>query len=635
MNIPNTSRMMALAITFAVTSSVLAAHVVTAQLSPVNRHRSGDNTTSGSDNDDDNYGYCGDYIINEDEGEECDEGISSTPGSLCVDCKIIDPAMFCGNWTTEMDFGEECDNGDDENGKPWSDCSEDCRHKIREVCGDGTTTGDEGCDDGNGDNSDGCTNDCKKAKCGDGYIQPSHDEECDAGWKNGQAVSECTEDCKIRPICGNGTIEGDEECDDNNDNNDDECTAQCKRSACGDGYVRSDTEECDDGNNNGERYSECSTECRKKPVCGNGMVEGTEECDKGDANGTADAECSKNCKHVERPNPTDDDGTVGVPPNTETTTSTPSTTQTSDDDDGVVQQVRPAAQENIRIDELRRKREEIEERLKAQKQLDREKAAKAKEANIEHEEEVVTAETAEAPESELLCYDTAGVLTDDRQLCDTDQGQFLTTESVDDETAQVALLKKFKGDNVAESHRADLISTMQSARVRLNTLLASDNHEDDVTKYLGESIAWLDRGITYFSEGPKSSEEVQQMVLPVKQLLVQAKDLIQQEKALPAERVEIAPIVVKTERLLLKFRESFVALARGGVELDQDALTAYVDAAGQFVEIRSACAANAMECGRLNSVLELLKTVQGPIQKAFGENPEIYEAVQAKFDQDS
>lgn len=600
--------MMALAITFAVTSSVLAAHVVTAQLSPFNQYRSGnDTTTSRSSDDDDGSGggnrYCGDYTVDEDQGEECDEGGSSgkfTSGSLCSpDCKIIDTA---------------------------------------EVCGDGSTSGEEECDDGNGDNSDGCTNDCKKAKCGDGYIQPSHDEECDAGWKNGKASSHCT--------------------------------AQCKRSACGDGYVRSDTEECDDGNNNGRSYSKCSTECRKNPVCGNGIVEGTEECDdgasftsgcnaecryateeelcgngslnnneecdKGDANGTADAECSKNCKHVERPNPTDDDddGTVGVPPNTETTTSTPSTTQTSDDDDGVVQQVRPAAQENIRIDELRRKREEIEERLKAQKQLDREKAAKAKEANIENEEEVVTAETAEAPESELLCYDTAGVLTDDRQLCDTKQSQFFTTESVDDETAQVALLKKFKGDNVAESHRADLISTMQSARVRLNTLLASDNHEDDVTKYLGESIAWFDRGITYFSEGPKSSEEVQQMVLPVKQLLVQAKNLIQQEKALPAEPVEIAPIVVKTERLLLKFRESFVALARGGVELDQDALTAYVDAAGQFVEIRSACAANAMECGRLNSVLELLKTVQGPIQEAFGENPEIYEAVQAKFDHD-
>ncbi|MDA0376012.1 MAG: DUF4215 domain-containing protein [bacterium] len=584
MNIPNTSRMMALAITFALTSSVLATHVVTAQLSPVKLHRSEGKTITidESDDDDGTSSYCGDYTVDE---------------------------------------GEECDDGDDKNGKPWSECGEDCRYKTREVCGDGTSSGEEECDDGNGDNSDGCTNNCKKAKCGDGYIQPSHDEKCDAGWRNGKASSHCTNKCTIRPVCGNGTVEENEECR--------------KKPVCGNGIVEG-AEECDDG---ASFASGCNDECRyatEEELCGNGSLNNNEECDKGDNNGTADAECSKTCKNVERPNPTlpptdddDDNGTV-TPPTDGGNTSAPST----DDDDGVAPQVRPAAPVNTdeleknRIDELRRKRQEIEARVKAQKQLDREKAKEAKEANTEHEEEVTT----EAPESELLCYDTAGVLTDDRQLCDADQGQFLNTESVDDETAQVALLKKFKGDNVAESHRADLIQTMQGARKRLNALLESDNHKDDVTKYLGESIAWLDRGITYFSEGPKSSEEVQQMVLPVKQLLVQAKALIQQEKALPTERVEIDPIVIKTERLLLKFRESFVALARGGVELDQDALTAYVDAAGQFVEIRSACAANAMECGRLHSVLELLKTVQGPIQEAFGENPEIYEAVQAKFE---
>jgi hypothetical protein len=113
---------------------------------------------------------------------------------------------------------------------------------------------------------------------------------------------------------------------------------------------------------------------------------------------------------------------------------------------------------------------------------------------------------------------------------------------------------------------------------------------------------------------------------------VQAKFLIQKEKALPKKPVHIAPVVLKTENLLLKFRESFIALAQGGVELDQSALTAYVDASGAFVEIRKACETSETECVRLNAVLEKLKEVQEFIQEAFGENPEIFEAVKAKFE---
>lgn len=46
------------------------------------------------------------------------------------------------------------------------------------ACGDGVAAGDEECDDGNSDNDDACTNVCRNAACGDGFIQ-SGSEECD------------------------------------------------------------------------------------------------------------------------------------------------------------------------------------------------------------------------------------------------------------------------------------------------------------------------------------------------------------------------------------------------------------------------------------------------------------------------
>ena len=95
------------------------------------------------------------------------------------------------------------------------------------------------------------------------------------GCNGGGGGGESEEDPDAGPICGNGVIEGSEECDDGNQNDsksawstsnelrlqkiilslvtqwfpfvDDDCTNQCTRAVCGDGIV-GPGEQCDDGN---------------------------------------------------------------------------------------------------------------------------------------------------------------------------------------------------------------------------------------------------------------------------------------------------------------------------------------------------------------------------------------------------
>jgi cysteine-rich repeat protein len=54
--------------------------------------------------------------------------------------------------------------------------------------------------------------------------------------------------------CGNGVLEGREECDDGNDAHGDGCTPQCTLSGCGDGVVDPE-EQCDLGPDNGDRFA--------------------------------------------------------------------------------------------------------------------------------------------------------------------------------------------------------------------------------------------------------------------------------------------------------------------------------------------------------------------------------------------
>jgi cysteine-rich repeat protein len=67
----------------------------------------------------------------------------------------------------------------------------------------------------------------------------------------------------IGAVCGNGAVEGDEECDDGNNVLTDGCL-RCKLATCGDGVKRDFVEECDDGN----RVTDdgCSVGCVACPV---------------------------------------------------------------------------------------------------------------------------------------------------------------------------------------------------------------------------------------------------------------------------------------------------------------------------------------------------------------------------------
>lgn len=76
--------------------------------------------------------------------------------------------------------------------------------------------------------------------CGNGTLDGG--EECDDG--NPDPTDGCTRDCTI---CGNGTVTAPETCDDTNLVSDDGCDANCQTTGCGNGLIVG-AETCDDGN---------------------------------------------------------------------------------------------------------------------------------------------------------------------------------------------------------------------------------------------------------------------------------------------------------------------------------------------------------------------------------------------------
>lgn len=138
-------------------------------------------------------------------------------------------------------------------------------------------------------------------------------------------------------VCGDGTLDEGEACDDKNTASDDGCTADCKAveegwlcpvpgqecvllQVCGDKKI-SGTENCDDGESPPKSGDGCSKDCRIEDgwacprvgarcvaaECGDGILVGNEACD--DGNAKSGDGCSATCT-IETPGPTERDAWV-------------------------------------------------------------------------------------------------------------------------------------------------------------------------------------------------------------------------------------------------------------------------------------------------------------------------------------
>jgi len=271
-----------------------------------------DGNTNNGDGCDENCDLekgCGDFVIDQDAGEQCDP---PNPPDCSADCQLGYDDPLCGDGYKHPD--EECDDGclwgmanvceevlDDGDG-----CSWEC--KIEAVCGNGELEGLEECDDGNTIPGDGCDPNCFGEDPPQGVCEPSpccgdyqlnEGEGCDDG--NIDVGDGCDDQCQIEqapacepsPCCGDGNTDVNEGefCDDGNIEDGDGCSAQCEsESECGNGEPEGE-EQCDDGNlDDGDG---CDSNCEWESVCGDGIEEPPETCD--DGNTVAGDGCDELC----------------------------------------------------------------------------------------------------------------------------------------------------------------------------------------------------------------------------------------------------------------------------------------------------------------------------------------------------
>lgn len=294
--------------------------------------------------------YCGEdglaHHDNVENGTLCNDdanacnGVNTCQNGACVAttspvvCEASDDCHNAGSCDTNTGL---CSNPAKENGTV---CGDENACNGSEVCDDGECTSGTAvnCDDQNPCTLDSCggSGECSHIDltgtveecpappvCGNGELEG--DEQCDLGELNVNGGN-CESDCTL-PVCGNGIIDQGEECDQGpvidqiearivsldelvSCNND--CSLN-RPAECGNGILE-ESEACDDANNiDGDGCSAtCSIEEGQEPVCGNETLEAGEACD--DGNNLNGDNCSATCT-IEETNvtvPIDPAPAVGV-----------------------------------------------------------------------------------------------------------------------------------------------------------------------------------------------------------------------------------------------------------------------------------------------------------------------------------
>lgn len=198
---------------------------------------------------------------------------------------IEDPGLDPSPLPGVSGAGDESGGSEGSEGSGGSDAGADATAGDTEgEGGEGLSGGDDS--DDAGDETSGEPE--PEAVCGDGLVQGA--EECDGGVANGP-LGNCTPLCTL-PACGDGFAHppSGEACDDGNADDGDACRSDCTAAVCGDGIVWQGVELCDDGN--ASDADGCTSECTLAS-CGDGVVQAPELCDDGNA-GNGDA-CLATC----------------------------------------------------------------------------------------------------------------------------------------------------------------------------------------------------------------------------------------------------------------------------------------------------------------------------------------------------
>ncbi|PIQ75870.1 hypothetical protein COU78_01930 [Candidatus Peregrinibacteria bacterium CG10_big_fil_rev_8_21_14_0_10_49_24] len=226
----------------------------------------------------------------------------------------------------------------------------------------------------------------------------------------------------------------------------------------------------------------------------------------------------------------------------------------------------------------------------------------------------------------LGCFTPEGSWTQNRSLCDSNQGQHVAdvmnpihgsipmknanTFRPHNEQYEHDMRNALRRRFVGTKQYTNVLGVLYDLRERLNRLQTMENMDENSMQFIRDTQAWVESEVQIYTTQNFTMEDIDTTVHTAKSVLPRLTSMVQKPEYTP----DIQDIMQGIEGLLGKTYNAFQVLFAKQIFVNTGIISEYQRASGLFVDVQSRCYYDKNACSDLRSVLAIIEPMLADLQ---------------------
>lgn len=233
---------------------------------------------------------------------------------------------------------------------------------------------------------------------------------------------------------------------------------------------------------------------------------------------------------------------------------------------------------------------------------------------------LVPPEEEEHREPQLGCFTEEGTWTEDRSLCDRDQGRHVAEQpssiaapapvQVQEEVIRQKLEEKFAG----KKDKGNLVAILQTMRTKLSFAEQSSDLTAPEMQFVRDAVRWIDGQTMYLNTQEVPREHISAAATITKMIATEM-GKIREHRPPETNKPDITMILNRTWNLMQNTYDAIQILFREQISIDPAIMIEFQRANTLLVDVQNRCTQDSNTCHELGSVISIIENMLNALKK--------------------